>query len=142
MAALEKIKNNKPLIRNTGNVPIQMSEEFTQNEFIGEIADVPILLMPIDENNYAISNTLDGLTNAYRYYKASEYIYQNYQPLCQYGKDYAVWCLKEKAADYQVKLEALMARCSCALIMLRIPMAKCSCFIQRIRRRVIQGIKS
>lgn len=87
--------------------PLQLSGEFTQKEFVKEIAGIPIVLMPIDADNYRASNSLDGLANVYRNYKAAEYIYQNYRPLCQYGKDYAVWCLKDRVKDYRIKLETL-----------------------------------
>ena len=88
--------------------PLQLSGEFTQEEFVKEIKGVPLVLMPVDADNYRASNSLDGLTNAYRYYKVAEYIYQNYQPLCQYGKDYAVWCLNDRTDAYKTKLEDMM----------------------------------
>lgn len=84
--------------------PLQLSGEFTQKEFVKEIAGVPLVLMPIDQDNYRMSNSLDGLTNAYRYYKVAEYIFQNYQPLCRYGNDFSVWCLKDRADEYKDRL--------------------------------------
>ena len=76
--------------------PLQLSGDFTQKEFIKEIKDVPIVLMPVDRENYRCSSSLDGVANAYRYYRVSEYIFRNYRPLCRYGNDYAVWCIPEK----------------------------------------------
>lgn len=90
--------------------PLQLSGEYTQEEFIREMTGVPLILMPIDADNYRSSNSLDGLTNAYRYYKVAEYIYRNYQPLCRYGTDYAVWCLKKRADQYKNKLKNLTGR--------------------------------
>ena len=84
--------------------PLQLSGDFTQKEFIKEIKDIPVILMPIDTNNYRASNNLDGITNAYRYYRVSEYIYQNYQPLCRYDEDFAVWCLKTRFDEFKNKL--------------------------------------
>ena len=84
--------------------PLQLSGEFTQSAFIKQIAKCPIVLMPVDEENFRCSNSLDGITNAYRYYKVSEYIFQNYVPLCRYGMDYALWCSPEKYEPYKTKL--------------------------------------
>ena len=84
--------------------PLQLSGDFTQKEFIKEIKDVPIVLMPVDRENYRCSSSLDGVANAYRYYRVSEYIFRNYRPLCRYGNDYAVWCIPEKYDQYKSKL--------------------------------------
>ena len=59
--------------------PLQLSGEFAQEMFIKEIQDTPVVLMPID--NYRAASYLDGIANASRYYKAAEYIYQNYKVL-------------------------------------------------------------
>lgn len=88
--------------------PLQLSGEFTQTEYIKEISGVPIVFMPIDADNYKFSNSLDGITNLYRNYKVGEYIFQNYTPLCQYGNDYAVWCLNDRLDDYTLKIESLV----------------------------------
>lgn len=84
--------------------PLQLSGDFTQEEFIKEIKEAPIVLMPVDNSNYRASNSLDGVTNAYRYYKAYEYICNNYKPLCKYGDDYAVWCMPERYDEYKEKV--------------------------------------
>ena len=84
--------------------PLQLSGDFTQKEFIKEIKDVPIVLMPVDRGNYFCSTSLDGIANAYRYYRVAEYIFKNYRPLCRYGNDYAVWCIPEKYDLYKSKL--------------------------------------
>ena len=87
--------------------PLQLSGEFTQKEFIKEIDNVPVVLMPIDSDNNRASNALDGITNAYRYYKVYEYICQNYRPLCRYGNYYTVWCLSDRFDDYLQKLNEI-----------------------------------
>lgn len=84
--------------------PLQLSGEFTQKEFIKEIEDIPVVLMPADDNNSRESNSLDKIPNAYRNFKVSEYIYQNYVPICMYRNYYAVWCLKDKYEEYREKL--------------------------------------
>lgn len=84
--------------------PLQLSGEFMQEAFIKEIQDVPLVLMPA-ETDYRCSLALDGIPNAYRYYKVAEYIYQNYIPLYRYGTDYTVWCLPERHEEYYKKLE-------------------------------------
>lgn len=96
--------------------PLQLSGEFTQTEFIKEIAGVPIVLMPIDADNYWLSNSLDGITNLYRNYKVGEYIFQNYTPLCQYGNDYVVWCLNDRKKIYTEKIKTLRAQTPVKLI--------------------------
>ena len=85
--------------------PLQLSGEFTQEKFIEEIQDVPVVLMPI--NNDHLSIILDSIPNAYRYYKIAEYIYQNYRPLCSCGSSFAVWCLPERYEEYREKLQPL-----------------------------------
>lgn len=88
--------------------PLQLSGEFTQQEFIKEIKGVPVVLMPIDENNEYASNTLDGIRNAYRYYQVAEYIYQNYVPLCRYDSVYSIWCLPGRYEEFRGKLSGLI----------------------------------
>lgn len=83
--------------------PMQLSGEFTQEMFIDEIQGVPLVLMPAGDNSYN-SDAMDGITNAYRYYKVSEYIYQNYVPLCKFKDIFAVWCLKERYGEFDNRL--------------------------------------
>lgn len=90
--------------------PLQISGEFTQEEFIKEIEDVPIVLMPVDEENYLLSVALDNIANPVRYYKIAEYIYQNYVPLCRYEEKFAVWCLPERYDEMASKIEKLSTR--------------------------------
>ncbi|WP_027203384.1 hypothetical protein [Butyrivibrio fibrisolvens] len=85
--------------------PMQLSGEYAQEEFIKQIEGVPIVLMPVDSVDHWESKSLDDVTNAYRYYKVSEYIYQNYIPLCKYDDDYAVWCLPQKYDVYKKKIK-------------------------------------
>lgn len=87
--------------------PLQLSGEFTQEEFVKEMAGVPIILMPYDNENNDLSEGLDGVPNAYRYYKVVEYIYQNYVPLCTYENSYAIWCLLERYEEMSAKIERL-----------------------------------
>ncbi|MDO4962152.1 MAG: hypothetical protein Q4E57_09965 [Eubacteriales bacterium] len=87
--------------------PLQLSGEFTQQEFIKEIEGIPLVLMPIDGSDYLCSNSLDGITNAYRNYLVAEYIYQNYVPLCRHGSDYAIWCLNDRYDEYTAKLSPI-----------------------------------
>ncbi len=89
--------------------PLLLSGEFSQTEFIKEIEGVPVVLMPADAGNLQLSTSLDGITNAYRYYKVYEYIYKNYVPLCKYSSDFAVWCLPEKYEGYKAKVSELIA---------------------------------
>lgn len=86
--------------------PLQLSGEFTQEKFIKQIEDIPIIFMPVTEDDN-LSITLDGIPNSYRYYKVSEYIYQNYEPLLKFGEKFSVWCLKEKCKILKKKAENL-----------------------------------
>lgn len=88
--------------------PLQLSGEFTQEMFIDEIHDIPIVLMPIDTEYYGYTNCVDGINNAYRYYKVAEYIYQNYQPLCKYDNLFTVWCLRDRYDEKREKTSALI----------------------------------
>ncbi len=87
--------------------PLQLSGEFTQNEFIKEISGVPVILMPVNDLNNYNSIYLDDISNAYRYYKVYEYICSSYKPLCQYGDEYAIWCLNDKYDEYYSKISII-----------------------------------
>ncbi len=88
--------------------PLQLSGQFTQEEFVKEMEDVPIVLMPYDDGeNYYIAQGMDGVPNSYRYYKVAEYIYQNYVPLCTYETQYAVWCLAERYGEFAAKVQQI-----------------------------------
>lgn len=82
--------------------PLQLSGEFTQEQFIKEMGTVPIILMPFEG-----AFNLDRLPDLYRYYKVSEHIFQNYVPLCKYGNSFAVWCLPERYEEMKKKVEML-----------------------------------
>ena len=86
--------------------PLQLSGEFTQMQFIKQIKGIPIIFMPVTSDDGA-SISLDGIANNYRYYKVSEYIYQNYKPLLKSGQKFSVWCLKEKCEVLRKKAEIL-----------------------------------
>lgn len=85
--------------------PMQLSGEFAQEQFIRETAGVALVLMPVNNDNYARS--LDHIENAYRYYKVAEHIYESYVPLCQYEDSFAVWCLRERFDEMCRKLEGI-----------------------------------
>ncbi len=95
--------------------PLQLSGEETQIAYIEEIEkdreNIPIAVMPAvyREDGYGIDLAwdMDGLKNSYHYYKAAEYIYQNYRPLCMMG-DYALWCLDERYDEYKQILDATL----------------------------------
>ncbi len=91
--------------------PLQLSGEFTQERFIKEIEEVPIVLMPYDTKKRSYSGALDGVPNSYRYYKVAEHIYQNYVPLCACEDQYAVWCLKDRYEDMSKRVEILSEAC-------------------------------
>ena len=58
--------------------PLQLSGEYSQEQFAEQIEGVPIVVMPIDPNDYKASISMDGITNAYRYYIVSEYLCELY----------------------------------------------------------------
>jgi len=79
--------------------PLQLSGEFTQEQYIKQIKNIPIIFMPVGDS------TLDGVVNSYRFYKVSEYIYQNYMPLIKYENEFTVWCLKDRCNELKLKLK-------------------------------------
>lgn len=87
--------------------PLQLSGQFTQEQFIKEIDSVPLVLMPCDWNNDRLSESMDTVPNAYRYYKVFEYIYQTYVPLCKYEDDFAVWCLPDRYDAFSKKINEI-----------------------------------
>lgn len=87
--------------------PLQLSGEFTQQQFIKSMKGIPLVLMPIKPE--LCESSLDGITNATRCYKVAEYIYQNYIPLCKYGDTFAVWCLQNRYDEILNKAIALFS---------------------------------
>lgn len=82
--------------------PGHLSGEYTQEAFIREIEQnkerVPLALLPGASSNENLL-TIDSIANVCRYYKVSEYIYQNYRPLYCFNRT-AVWCRPEKYEQY------------------------------------------
>lgn len=82
--------------------PIQISGEFSQEQYIAEIEAskeyCPILLLPVNGDNYRASSYLEGTPHAYKYYKVFEYIYEHYSPVCAYS-DIAVWSRNENLEE-------------------------------------------
>lgn len=86
-------ERNNPVYVNQS--PGLLSGEYTQKKFIEEVnnSDDPVAMLPISSNlPYSIS--IDGLMNSYRYYKVSEYLYENFLPIDSVG-DYAFWYRKK-----------------------------------------------
>lgn len=77
--------------------PGLLNGEFTQEQFIRQIEKnkekVAFALMPAE--GLQLVHILDDIPNPYRYYKVSEYISQNYKPLCKTDK-YVLWCRNER----------------------------------------------
>lgn len=90
--------------------PLQLSGEKTQEMFLKEIEGVPVVLMPLENNEYDKSGTLDDIPNTYRYYKVAEYIYQHYVPLCRYSDKFTIWCLPQRYEELSQKVEELMSQ--------------------------------
>ncbi len=88
--------------------PMQLSGEYAQEKFIEEIEGIPVVFMPADSENPGVSAGLDGIANPVRYYKAAEYIYQNYVPLCAYRDAFAVWCLRDRYEEMKEKVKEFM----------------------------------
>ncbi len=82
--------------------PMQLSGEYAQEQFIREVEGVPLVLMPVSGGCH-----LEGLTNEFCYYKAAEYIYQNYVPLCRYKDSFAIWCLSGRYGEMEGKAKEL-----------------------------------
>ena len=91
--------------------PLQLAGEYTQEYFIEEIQGIPLVLMPCDSQNIASSELLDDISNIYRNYKVSEYIYQNYVPLCAFEDKFAIWCLAEKYDELSQKVKEKLEGC-------------------------------
>lgn len=96
--------------------PLQISGEYTQECFINQISGIPLVLMPYDKESVFLSETMDGISNIYRYYKVSEYIYRNYMPLCIYDDKYALWCLPDRYDAMAEKIKACEEQVDCSLV--------------------------
>lgn len=86
--------------------PLQLSGEFTQEQFVEQMEGIPVIIMPANDENSAY--TLDGIANTHRNYKVAEYIYQNYVPLCLHEEGFAVWCLTERYDEMYTKLSTIV----------------------------------
>lgn len=88
--------------------PGQLSGEFTQEQFIKEIKDnfdnVPIAILPNTVEGKLFDLELDNIANTTRYYKVSEFIFQNYRPLCSIN-DVAIWCQNSRYEEYMKLLQ-------------------------------------
>lgn len=89
--------------------PLILSGEYSQEQFVAEIQadidNIPVAILPVVDSRLSVG--YDGIANAYRYYKVSEFIYKNYRPLCSNG-EFAVWCLKDRYEDMSRKLELIV----------------------------------
>ena len=89
--------------------PLQLTDEFSQRMFVeqakSKIENIPFALMPYDINSSPLSSVLDGLPNSYRYYRVSEFIYQNYRPLSTVGS-LAVWVRVDLYDEIMPNVEA------------------------------------
>lgn len=85
--------------------PSMLSNEFTQEQYISQVRGqydrIPIVIMPSNEKGNV---GFDGVANHVRYYKAAEYIYQNYRPLCD-ANGYALWCANDRYEDLSLRLD-------------------------------------
>lgn len=88
-------KRNNPVYINQS--PGLLAGDVSQNHFIQEVeaAKPLVTLMP---SNSCLKNgaSLDGIMNAYRYYKVSEYIHSHYIPYEVVG-DFAIWIRNGKS---------------------------------------------
>lgn len=77
-----------------------------QREFLQELLseNIPFVLMPyaINDKQFSLFSTLDGIPNVDRYYLLTEYIGQNYRPLCVVDR-FAVWCRKQDYESFRQK---------------------------------------
>lgn len=87
--------------------PGHLSGEYTQEAFIRQIEEkkekIPLAILPATDAAEDMTS-VDGIANISRYYKVSEYIYQNYRPLCRI-KNTAVWCRLEEYDALADRLE-------------------------------------
>jgi len=89
--------------------PGLLSGEFSQQQFIKEIENstcgVELVLMPIKDVPFSFG--LDGINNSYRYYLVSEYISNNYVPICK-NNEFALWCKKEDFEEKNKKVKKIV----------------------------------
>lgn len=87
--------------------PGHLSGEYTQEAFIRQIEEkkekIPLAILPATDAAEDMTS-VDSIANISRYYKVSEYIYQNYRPLCRI-KNTAVWCRLEEYDALADRLE-------------------------------------
>ncbi len=88
---------NNPVYVNQS--PGLVNGEKGQIQFLNELKrkKLPFTLMPLEDIYSAYS--LDHILNSDRYYLITEYICNNYVPLCKVDS-YAIWCLKNDYSHY------------------------------------------
>ena len=95
---------------------LHLSGEFTQECFIEEIenyqgtCDFALLY----DKWFGVE--LDGIPNAYRYYKVYEYLHLNYRPLCKTEDGFSLWIRKERFENFQVLSPVTIRRYADVLI--------------------------
>ena len=89
--------------------PLQLSGEYVQeqlNECVQENIDsIPLAVLPSYMSEIS-GVEIDGIANAYRYYKVSEFIYSHYVPLCSVA-EFAIWCLPDRYDQMNEMLHSL-----------------------------------
>ncbi len=69
--------------------PLQLTDELSRRLFVEQIKsnmeNIPFAFLPYSENASIPSFTLDAIPNSYRYAEVSEFIYENYIPVCEVG---------------------------------------------------------
>ena len=79
--------------------PGHLNGDFTSETAISDLSKnhVKLILMPNDKNVH-ISQELDSIPNSLRYYKLSEYIYQNFTPLLKFDTG-EIWIATDSYQD-------------------------------------------
>ena len=88
--------------------PGLLSGEESQNYFVNEIEanidEIPLALLPYEHK--MLSTGVDGIMNNIRYYKVSEFIYQNYRPMFR-NEHYAFWIKNDKYDDIKTRIKEM-----------------------------------
>lgn len=88
--------------------PGHLNGDFSQESALDDIEakNIKVVLMP-NQNSTYFQSSLDGIPNSLRYYKLSEYIYQNFTPLINFENG-EIWVSKE---SHTKKLETAKELC-------------------------------
>ena len=81
---------------------LHLSGEYTQERFIEDVENYNGVCNFALTLNDKYGASLDKISNSYRYYKAYEYLYENFYPICKSSDNFTLWARKNQYETSQI----------------------------------------